>query len=178
MRPTRQAAATQDGFARLFAEHLDAVVRAAAVIVHDRELAEDVAQDVFLDLWLRPDRYDPSRGALRPYLRLRARSRALDLLRTQAARARMDDRLATAAAAGATCAPDAASRAAERESAALLGTALGALPGEQRDAVTLAYVGGFTAADIALARRVPVGTAKSRVRLGLEKLRTALAPAA
>jgi RNA polymerase sigma-70 factor (ECF subfamily) len=52
------------------------------------------------------------------------------------------------------------------------------LPGEQRDAVALAYVGGFTAGDIAAARGVPIGTAKSRVRLGLEKLRASLATAA
>ncbi len=175
---TRQAEAPADDFARLFAEHLEAVVRAAAAVVHDREVAEDVAQDVFLDLWRRPERYDPARGELRPYLRLRARSRALDLLRTQAARTRLEERLAVAAATGAGSATDAAGRAADRERTALLCSALGALPGEQRDAVTLAYVGGFTAADIALARRVPVGTAKSRVRLGLEKLRTALAPAA
>jgi RNA polymerase sigma-70 factor (ECF subfamily) len=178
MPQTRQAVNGSEGFAALFAEHLDAVVRAAQTVVHDRQLAEDVAQDVFLDLWLRPGRYDPARGELRPYLRLRARSRALDVLRTQAARARLDDRLAGAAATEVATAPDAATGAVGRERAAVLTRALRALPGEQREAVALAYVGGFTAADIAVARRVPVGTAKSRVRLGLEKLRVTLAAAA
>jgi RNA polymerase sigma-70 factor (ECF subfamily) len=178
MPPMRQAAERSEEFAAQFAEHLDAAVRAALAVVHDRQLAEDVAQDVFLDLWLRPDRYDPARGELRPYLRLRARSRALDVRRTHVARARLDERLADVAATGRSAAPDAASRAAERERTAVLTTALGGLPGEQRDAVALAYVGGFTAGDIAAARGVPIGTAKSRVRLGLEKLRASLATAA
>jgi RNA polymerase sigma-70 factor (ECF subfamily) len=162
-------------FARAFAEHAPEVRAAAAAVLRDPVGADDVVQDVFLRLWRQPHAWDPARGALGPFLRLMARSRALDLWREAEVRQRVlrravemerpeprpegDD------------GPDAAAlRAAER--AELVAT-LRTLPHEQRRAIALAYWGGLTAEEIAVRSDVPLGTAKSRVRLGLRRLRAA-----
>src|SRR3954464_8513135 len=68
-------------FARVYDEHARDVHASAQAVLRDAGRAEDVVQDVFLRLWRRPDAYDPSRGPLSVYLRLMARSRALDLWR-------------------------------------------------------------------------------------------------
>src|SRR3712207_1089890 len=95
MTPTRQDTPDDPaGFRALYRRHQPAVFRAAHAVLQDRVLAEDVAQDVFLALWRRPDRYDPRRGDIGPYLRLMARSRALDLWRTSRTGQRAVDRLA------------------------------------------------------------------------------------
>src|SRR3954452_21120183 len=80
-------------FARLYDEHASAVYGAALRVLGNPATAQDVAQDVFLRLWRRPGAFDPRRGDLGAYLRLMARSRALDLWRTAQAGARATDRL-------------------------------------------------------------------------------------
>jgi RNA polymerase sigma-70 factor, ECF subfamily len=139
-------------------------------VLGDHARAQDVVQDVFLRLWRRPDAFDRRRGALGPYLRLMARSRALDLWReTQVRRRAGEDLRLTVEEPGAHAdfrlAP-------ERHD---LRAALQALPDGQREAVVLTYWGGLTAAEVARHTDVPLGTAKSRVRLGVRRLRAAYA---
>jgi RNA polymerase sigma-70 factor, ECF subfamily len=135
-------------------------------VLNDHARAQDVVQDVFLRLWRRPDAFDDRRGALGPYLRLMARSRALDLWREGEVRRRAGDRLGlTIDVAGARS--DAA-LAPERQD---LRAALRALPDGQREAVVLTYWAGLTAEEVARHADVPLGTAKSRVRLGVRRLR-------
>ena len=81
------------GFRRAFADHHRAVYAAAFRVLGDAVLAQDVVQDVFLRLWRRPGAYNPSRGDLATYLRLMARSRALDLWRESQVRGRAAERL-------------------------------------------------------------------------------------
>lgn len=164
-------------FARAFAEHAHEVHAAAAAVLRDPVRADDVVQDVYLRLWRRPGAWDPARGPLGPYLRLMARSRALDLWREAEVRERALRRAGEALPpeprAEPADGPDAAVlRAAQR---AELAEALRALPEEQRHAVALAYWGGLTAEEIAVRSGVPLGTAKSRVRLALRRLRAARA---
>jgi RNA polymerase sigma-70 factor (ECF subfamily) len=139
-------------------------------VLNDHARAQDVVQDVFLRLWRRPDAFDGRRGALGPYLRLMARSRALDLWRETQVRRRAGEKLQlTVAGPGA----DADARLApERHD---LRAALRTLPDGQREAVVLTYWGGLTAAEVARHADVPLGTAKSRVRLGVRRLRAAYA---
>jgi RNA polymerase sigma-70 factor (ECF subfamily) len=140
-------------------------------VLNDHARAQDVVQDVFLRLWRRPDAFDGRRGALGPYLRLMARSRALDLWRETEARRRVSDRLSfTVDRAGAG---SDARLAPERHD---LRAALRTLPDGQREAVVLTYWGGLTAEEVARHADVPLGTAKSRVRLGVRRLRAAYAP--
>jgi RNA polymerase sigma-70 factor (ECF subfamily) len=163
-----------DVFAAAYREHERAVYNAALRVLGDPARAEDVVQDVFMRVWRRPGSFDPSRGALGSYLRLMARSRALDLWRESDAASRARDRLEVAVqAAEPTRRDDGPVATLERaEEGRTLRGAVAHLPEAQREAVVLAYWGGLTAHEISRRLSVPLGTAKSRLRLGLGKLRT------
>jgi RNA polymerase sigma-70 factor (ECF subfamily) len=160
-------------FGRAYDEHSRVVYTAAYRILGNPAQAQDVVQDVFLRLWRRPRTFDAARGELGPYLRMMARSRALDLWREGQAAGRASDRLKVAVAQAEP--PDEAGRpsaqAERREQGETVRAAVRRLPDAQREAVAMAYWGGLTADEIARRSEVPLGTAKSRLRLGLEKLR-------
>ncbi len=147
-------------------------------VLRDEAAAEDVVQDVFVQLWLRPDSYDPARGSLASYVSMLARSRALDRWRSQAAREHAVQRAEVQARATSSPAESAAEPVIRRERSQHLLGALDTLPGDQRDALLLAYGRGLTAQEIARVKEVPLGTAKSRLRLGLRKARATLQTAA
>jgi RNA polymerase sigma-70 factor (ECF subfamily) len=143
-------------------------------VLHDEAAAEDVVQDVFVQLWIRPHSYNPARGPLASYVSMLARSRALDRWRSRHARQSAADRAEEEARVVTEPVESAAEPVLRREtSQALLGV-LESLPGDQREALLLAYGRGLTAQEIARARSLPLGTAKSRVRLGLRKARANL----
>ena len=152
---------------------------AANQVLRDEAASEDVVQDVFMQLWLRPNTYDPSRGALSTYVTMLARSRALDRWRSRSAREAAVER---SAAQEELFRPEAQESAAEpvirRDNAQRVLRVVEKLPDEQRDALLLAYGRGLTAQEIAHTVDVPLGTAKSRVRLGLRKAREELKTAA
>src|SRR3954453_6352396 len=170
-------------FSRAYDEHHRSVYASAMRVLGDHALAGDVVQDVFLRLWRRPQAFDARRGDVGTYLRLIARSRAVDLWRESQSRGRAADRLKLVVA-------DEPPRASDRPDDALeldadrtaVRAALRDLPPAQRDALVLAYWGGMTAEQIARREAIPLGTAKSRIRLGLAKRRgggaAAVAPAA
>ena len=134
--------------------------------------AQDVVQDVFMRVWRRPGAFDASRGELATYLRLMARSRALDLWREGQAAGRASDRLKVAVEAEPATVADSPAAVAESDATReAVFAALKTLPEAQRDALVLAYWGGLTAGQIADREQVPLGTAKSRLRLGLARLR-------
>ena len=163
-----------------FAEVCDlrpAMIAAANRVLRDAAAAEDVVQDVLLDLWLRPEAYDPARGGRRSYVLMLTRSRALDRWRSRSARAAMVDRATQAATAEPAVTASAADEALRRDGAARLTEMLGELPDPQREAILLAYGRGLTAQEVAAAVGVPLGTAKSRLRLGLSRARMSLAAA-
>src|SRR4051812_42344743 len=91
--PTAADLRDHAAFSRAYAQHARAVHAAAMAVLNDHARAQDVVQDVFLRLWRRPDAFDGRRGALGPYLRVMARSRALDLWRETEVRRRAGDRL-------------------------------------------------------------------------------------
>jgi RNA polymerase sigma-70 factor (ECF subfamily) len=152
-------------------------VGAAQRVLRDRAAAEDVAQDVFTRLWERPAAYDPTRGTLASYVAMVARSRALDRWRSRQADDVATERLRSqiSAAAPERGADELAIR---RERSRAVLRALGDAPQEQRQAVLLAYGAGLSAGEVASVTNVPVGTAKSRIRLGLMRARCALGEAA
>ena len=159
-------------FERAYDEH-SRVYAAAYRVLGNAGLAQDVVQDVFLRLWRRPRSFDAGRGELGAYLRMMARSRALDLWREGQALGRASDRLKLAVAQEPPRdEPDRpAAQAERREEGETVRAAVLRLPDAQREAVVMAYWGGLTADEIAQRIEVPLGTAKSRIRLGLEKLR-------
>ena len=165
-------------FARVYDEHHRSVFATALRVLNDHAQAGDVVQDVFLRLWRRPESFDPSRADLGTYLRLIARSRAIDLIRESQSRARMTDRFKVVVAEEPPRIDDRPDLAAERDDdRAAVRVAIGGLPDSQREALVLAYWGGLTAEEIARKERIPLGTAKSRIRLGLAKLRSEMADA-
>jgi RNA polymerase sigma-70 factor (ECF subfamily) len=156
---------TPETFARQYDEHVAGVLRTATAIVGDAAAAEDVTHEVFLDLWRRPQQFDPSRGELGGFLRMKARSRALDARRRMASAARLQDRCTHVAEVEPVVVhPD------DPTTAPKVRAAVRALPPTQREAIALAYWGGLSCTEIAEHCGDPLGTAKSRMRLGLARL--------
>jgi RNA polymerase sigma-70 factor (ECF subfamily) len=167
-----------DGFRSAFAEHHRKVYAAAFGVLGDAAQAQDVVQDVFLRVWRRPEAYDPSRGDLGTYLRLMGRSRALDLWREGQVRGRAADRFKLVSGTPEPRVEEQPEPLFEQgEDGAAVRAALSQLPETQREALVLAYWGGLTADQIAQRVHVPLGTAKSRIRLGLARLRSEFVPA-
>jgi RNA polymerase sigma-70 factor (ECF subfamily) len=151
-------------------------VRAAAQrVVVDAGAAEDVTQEVFLKLWQRPELFDSRRGSLAAFLCVMARSRALDKLRAEGALDRARGRLAEHFAVfEPAVAEEPVAALLRRDEHEELRGAMLRLPAAQREAVSLAY--GREMNSVEIARRTHVGraTARSRLRLGLGKLRADL----
>ena len=160
-------------FEGLYEEYSSAVYRVALRVLANPTQAQDVVQDVFLRVWRHPDRFDAGRGSYANYLRLMARSRALDMWREaqSGGRARERMRLVALRSEPAWGEDDPAYAVELRRDRAIVVAALGRLPPAQRSAVLMTYWGGLTAEQIAERSGVPVGTVKSRIRLGLMKLR-------
>jgi RNA polymerase sigma-70 factor, ECF subfamily len=159
-------------FARAYSEHRADALAVAQRVLRDPVAAEDVVQDVFMQLWRRPRAFDARRGSLRAYITMLARSRAIDRWRSVAAHDAAIERV-TAERAALRHELSAADCAIERERRAGAVAIVDRLPAPQREAILLAFGADMSAREIATAVGVPAGTAKSRVRLGLDKLRSA-----
>lgn len=156
-------------------ERYSNVVYAIAVrILGQTADAEDVVVDCFWQVWQQSDNYDTSRGQLRTWIVTIARSRALDRLRAmrRAPVVSVDDESTFVAAAQATDNPE--QEAVLGQQAALVRQALASLPREQREALALAYYRGLSQSEIAEQLSEPLGTIKTRIRLGMMKLREQL----
>ncbi|WP_445150299.1 sigma-70 family RNA polymerase sigma factor [Baekduia sp. Peel2402] len=162
-------------FGHVYDEHRRSVHATAFRVLGSASAAQDVVQDVFLRVWRNPSKFDARRGEIGSYLRLMARSRAVDLWREGQASGRAEDRLKVVVAHDPPrpdVQPDHLALASADRST--VRDALGRLPDAQREALVLAYWGGLTADQIAERAGVPLGTAKSRIRLGLARLRSEL----
>ena len=140
-------------------------------ILNDREEAEDVLQEVFIQVWRRARDFDENRGKPFTWLVTLARSRGIDRLRSLGAR----ERVAVAATReGSEESSDAASDAFRSEQQQLVRSALAQLPEEQKRPLVLAYFDGLTQTEIAEKLGAPLGTVKTRMRTGMGKLREIL----
>jgi RNA polymerase sigma-70 factor, ECF subfamily len=163
-----------EAFAAVY-RHLGPIAHAAALsVLRDREAAQDVVQDVFCTIWTRPEAYRPDRGSLATFVQIMARSRALDRVRSHAAAAAALNRGALEARAQPTSAEPSSDAVIRRDSARAVLRALDRLPDGQRAAVLLHHVSGLSDGELARATRVPLGTAKSRIRLGTRRARDAV----
>ncbi|OMQ15868.1 RNA polymerase subunit sigma-24 [Modestobacter sp. VKM Ac-2676] len=144
-------------------------------VVADDVLAEDVLQDVFLAVWRDPGAFDGSRGTVASWLLAMVHHKAVDAVRREEShrrrQARAEDELALAAP---MAVPDVADEAADRIAAARVRTAMQALPDPQREALTLAYYGGYTQREVAALTGAPLGTVKTRMLAGMRRLKDAL----
>lgn len=141
-------------------------------ILHSRDDAEDVLQELFLQVWKRASDFDESRGRPFTWLVTLARSRAIDRLRSLNARERAVNESARAA--GPEAWSDAVDDAIRSEQSEVVRRALDELPEEQRRTLLLAYFEGLTQSEIAARLGAPLGTIKTRMRSGMIKLRELL----
>lgn len=134
--------------------------------------AEDLVQDTFVKLWRSAARYEPSRGRLDTWVLLVARSLAIDALRRRVLEARSLERAGHPRDVAAEPGPE--ERAEAEDLAARARRAMEGLSDGQRAALQLAYFGGKTSAEVAELEGIPLGTAKTRIRTALLRLREAL----
>jgi len=147
-----------------------AVFGMAKRVLADASWAEEVAQDTFVALWRRPGAFDPARGSLRTFLLGVARNKAVDVVRRETRmRRKADDVMREHELEEPTTLDASDDRAEVRQ-------AMRSLTKPQQEAILLAYFGGFTYREVAEHLDIPEGTAKSRLRDGLTKMRQALGP--
>lgn len=168
----RLAAGDDRALAEVFEQVGPAVQVAALQLLGSTAAAQDVVQDVFVDLWCHPQRYDETLGTLRTYLTLCARHRAQDVIRSELRRAGREERHARLLPIPPQRSPD--DEVADADTASAVRAAVHSLPPEQRRVVELAYFDGLSYRDVAQRIGIPEGTAKSRLRLALAKLGLAL----
>jgi RNA polymerase sigma-70 factor, ECF subfamily len=158
--------------AEAYDRHASVALAVALRVVADREGAEDLVHDAFVAVWQKIDRFDPARGSLRSWIVTIVRNRAIDRLRANRPSIEIgeaDERSLLQTGPNPTW-----DGALARLSGAQLRAAVGELPAEQRQAIELAYFGGHTYREIATLTGVPLGTATSRLRLALARLREQL----
>jgi RNA polymerase sigma-70 factor (ECF subfamily) len=158
----------------LYGRYGDYVYSVSLRVVGDAQLAEDIAQEVFLRLWRRPDLFDAGRGRFVTWLLSVARNKAIDERRSRGRRFRHENPPGTGAEDVPSAAEDPVDSALHAVDRVVIQRALGLLPAEQREAIQLAYFGGYTQQEIAEGLKQPLGTVKTRIRLGLQKLRAVL----
>jgi len=174
-----QRVAVQDvaAFTLLYERYADTVYALAAHMLGAAD-AEEVTQEVFLQLWRSADQFDAARGSFKSWFMTIARNRAIDALkhrgRDQQKRAAIAVEQALMNAADPT--EDLLNTVWVQDQQPALLRSLQDLPEEQRRAIILAYFGGYSQSAIARLLEWPLGTVKKRIRLGLQKLRQALLP--
>jgi len=166
------AAGDEAAFTVLVGRIRPQALRVARGVVRDPAIAEEVAQEVLTEVWLKADRFDPERGTVVGWVATLARRRSVDRVRSEQAGRNRDDRVAR--------------RNQERDFDVVadevevrlehwqVRRALADLSDRQREAIELAYFGGHTYRDVARVLGIPEGTAKSRLRDGLLRLQESL----
>jgi RNA polymerase sigma-70 factor, ECF subfamily len=164
----RDARAAQE----MYGQFASRIYGLGLVMLGNDSAAQDLVQDTFVKLWRNATRYDTARGKLETWVLLVARSVAIDSLRRRVLESRSLAQLGLPAEADARPGPD--EIAAAGDLVARARRAMASLPGEQRAALELAYFGARTSAEVAEMEGIPVGTAKSRIRMALLHLRESL----
>ncbi|MCH8813512.1 MAG: sigma-70 family RNA polymerase sigma factor [Chloroflexi bacterium] len=165
-------------FRTLYNRYSSLVYSASLRVLRDASLAEDVVQEIFLRIWRKPESYVATRGKFATWLTSVTRNRAVDAIRSRNRRYRHE-----------TASPeeqewdvpgderdDPALTAEMSDQRRIILTALSGLPAEQRRVIELAYFGGLTQQEISDKLDQPLGTVKTRIRLGMQKLKAALSP--
>lgn len=166
----RVADGDQAAFAELYDALAAAVFGTVVRVLRDRQQAEEVAQEVFMNTWSAAPTWDENRGSAMTFVLTIARRRAIDRVRSEVARKRRESKTVVD-----ISAPDIAHETAElKEASEHMRICLQELPGEQRDVITRAFYAGQTHRQIADELELPLGTVKSRMTVGLQKLRRRL----
>jgi RNA polymerase sigma-70 factor (ECF subfamily) len=172
----RVEARDADALAELYDRHAARLLGLARRILGEGGEAEEVLQEVFLFAWRAAAAYDPTRGNVLTWLLIATRSRAIDRIRSRKSAARTGARSLEELGADPAAADDVERASGDRQWEVICRTAVGELPGDQRKVLELAYFEGLTQQEIADQTATPLGTVKTRARLGLMKLRERLRP--
>ena len=168
------AAGDRAAFAEFYDRHSMLMFSVAAKILNNTGEAEDVLQEVFVQIWEKAGRFDPKLGKASSWAAILIRNRAIDRIRASQRRTR----LAEEAGAAHTIATEVSDSANENvyghDKAKFIHSAIVELPEEQRQAIELAYFSGLTQDEISKKLNTPLGTIKARIRRGLLKLRDQL----
>jgi len=165
-----------DALAELYDRHAARLLGLARRVLGEGGEAEEVLQEVFLFAWRSAGAFDPARGHVLTWLLIVTRSRAIDRLRTRRGGSRPEVRSLEEIAEGPASGEDVEAASAGRQWETLCRSAVRELPDDQRRALELAYFEGLTHQEIAQRTATPLGTVKTRVRLGLMKLRERMRP--
>jgi RNA polymerase sigma-70 factor (ECF subfamily) len=158
-----------DAFATLYDRHSRAAFSLAYRMMGDREASEDLAQDAFLKVWRNASSYRAERGSVRTWILSIVHNRGIDQLRSHASRRRTQDRIEASAPRSQPSEAFAETwRNSQRDQ---VREALSTLPPEQLKILELSYFSGYTHVEISELLRLPLGTVKGRMRLGLKKIR-------
>ena len=156
----------QSALAELYDRYSSVVYAVALRVLGDTGGAEDVLQEVFLQLWRNPGAFDAARGNLGAWLAVITRNRAIDSLRKRRPETDIEDVVVSVS-------PDLAGEADRSRAAEKVRGVLGAMPSPQRSALEMAYFEGMSHSEIADKTGEPLGTIKTRIRTGLMTLRKA-----
>lgn len=156
----------QNAVAELYDRYSSVVYAVALRVLGDTGAAEDVLQEVFLQLWRNPGAFDAARGSLGAWLAVITRNRAIDSLRKRRPETDIEDVIVSVA-------PDLAAEADRARAAEKVRSVLGTMSAPQRSALEMAYFEGLSHTEIATKTGEPLGTIKTRIRAGLMALRKA-----
>jgi RNA polymerase sigma-70 factor (ECF subfamily) len=154
------------GMSELYDRYSGIVYAVALRVLGDTGAAEDILQEVFMQLWRNPGLFDSSRGSLAPWLAVITRNRAIDVLRKRKPETDIADVVVSVQ-------PDMAGEAGRSQAMDKVRNTLGSMPSAQRDALQMAYFEGLSHTEIAAKTGEPLGTIKTRIRAGLLTLRKA-----
>ena len=152
---------------QLYARYSSVVYAVALRVLGDTAAAEDVLQEIFMQLWLKPGAFDAGRGNLAPWLAVIARNRAVDVLRKRRPQTEISETTVSVE-------PDLAGETDRGRAMEKVRAALKEMPSAQRSSLEMAYFEGYSHSEIAEKTGEPLGTVKTRIRNGLLLLRKAV----
>jgi RNA polymerase sigma-70 factor, ECF subfamily len=157
----------QDAMAQLYARYSSVVYAVALRVLGDTAAAEDVLQEIFIQLWRNPGAFDSGRGNLAPWLAVITRNRAVDSLRKRRPQTEIGETTVSVE-------PDLAGEADRGRAMEKVRAVLKQMPAAQRSSLEMAYFEGYSHSEIAEKTGEPLGTVKTRIRNGLMLLRKAV----
>jgi RNA polymerase sigma-70 factor (ECF subfamily) len=168
------AGGNREAFAEFYDRHSALLFSVASKILNDANEAEDVLQETFLQIWEKARKFDPKLGRASSWAAILVRNKAVDRIRASQRRSRLAEDAGTAQAIAWDAADTVNESLLGHEKAKAVQSAIVGLPGEQRQAIELAYFSGLTQDEISKKLNTPLGTIKARIRRGLLKLRDQL----
>lgn len=167
-------AGDRSAFSRFYDQYSKLLFSIAFKVLNDSKEAEDVLQEVFLQVWDKAGHYDSRLGKPVSWVVTLTRNKAIDHIRSSQRRAKLMEQAATEMAVQSDVAATANESVRGQESAQLISSAVSELPADQRKAIEMAFFSGLTQNEISETLKEPLGTIKARIRRGMLKLRDRL----